>query len=59
MAFDKQKLDSSAWLESDRLHRKGMLVGSAKLFNALIREHPKIVCALRTKYRITEVCDAA
>lgn len=60
MAFDKQTLDnSSTWLESDRLHRKGMLVGSAKLFNALVKEHPKIVLALRAKYRITENCDVA
>lgn len=61
MPYDKRKLESpiSPWLESERLHRKNMLVGSARLYNALVREHPKIVRQLQTKYniQITEVPD--
>ena len=62
MPYDKRKLESpvSPWLESERLHRKNMLVGSARLYNALVREHPKVVRQLQTKYnvQITEVPDA-
>lgn len=49
----------SPWLESERLHRRNMLVGSARLYNALIREHPKNVRQLQIKHniQITEVPD--
>lgn len=41
--------DQGTWTESDRLYRKNMKVGSARLFNALLHNHPRIVILLQTK----------
>jgi hypothetical protein len=56
MTYDKDKLnDPNAWRDSERLHRRSMILATARLYNALVREHPEIVRRLQVKNNVTNI----